>query len=208
MGGGYTCSKCSGPKGWSSKLCVRCAPPSRGALKHGHATHANRTPEYGAWRNMITRCEVPTDRYFLHYGGRGIAVCPRWRKSFVDFLADIGERPSPKHSLDRINNDGNYEPGNVRWATAREQARNSTQCHWIEFNGERMILADWAARIGITRSALRSRLRKLPLEQALTLPPVRGPRGFAVFVSRESRLRGWETRRAKQHGTPQDHRST
>lgn len=88
-------------------------------------THgATGTPEFGAWQSMIRRCELPSQQNWHNYGGRGITVCKRWRHSFEAFLADVGYKPTPKHSIDRIDVNGNYEPGNVRWATASEQARN------------------------------------------------------------------------------------
>lgn len=90
-------------------------------VKHGAARHGGRrTPEYMAWNSMISRCSNPRHQGFHNYGGRGIRVCDRWR-SFSVFLADMGTRPSPQHSIDRINNDGNYEPANCRWATGSEQ---------------------------------------------------------------------------------------
>jgi hypothetical protein len=88
-------------------------------------THGGRDrPEYEIWSSMKKRCGNQNHHAYSRYGGRGIAVCVRWGADFAAFLADVGPRPSPKHSLDRINNDGNYEPGNVRWATASEQAKN------------------------------------------------------------------------------------
>ena len=96
---------------------------SRGGLIHGHASR--RTREYRAWRAMIDRCGNPKINGYEHYGGRGISVCDRWKNSFVDFLADVGPAPSQKHTLDRHpNNNGNYEPNNVRWATWHEQITN------------------------------------------------------------------------------------
>lgn len=83
------------------------------------------TPEYEAWQGMRLRCYSETNRSYPDYGGRGISVCERWRSSPAAFLADMGKRPSAHHSIDRINNDGNYEPGNCRWATASEQAANT-----------------------------------------------------------------------------------
>ena len=97
-------------------------------MKHGHTwkvgTTALATPTYDAWHNMIQRCTNPKSPEYRNYGARGISVCDRWRR-FELFLEDVGERPAPGLSLDRYpNNDGNYEPGNVRWATRREQALN------------------------------------------------------------------------------------
>lgn len=92
--------------------------------KHGHATGGVLTPEYISWTAMIQRCEDSNQRYWKDYGGRGIKVCAKWRHDFLAFLADVGPRPSSQHSLDRIDPDGNYEPGNVRWATRKEQANN------------------------------------------------------------------------------------
>ena len=82
------------------------------------------TPEYFAWEDMIKRCENPKTHNFYLYGGRGIRVCEEWRNSFVAFLAYIGFKSNSKLTLDRINNDGNYEPGNVRWATRSQQNIN------------------------------------------------------------------------------------
>jgi hypothetical protein len=82
-------------------------------------------PEYLAWRDMKQRCYNPNNGSYKYYGFRGIIVCERWLHSFNNFLEDIGYRPSPAHSLDRINNDGNYEPKNCRWATRKEQAHNT-----------------------------------------------------------------------------------
>ena len=96
-------------------------------FRHGFKTRANPAPEYSAWVRMIDRCTNPGHEFWARYGGRGISVCQQWRDDFLNFYADMGPRPSPQLSLDRINNDGNYEPGNCRWATKSEQARNRKQ---------------------------------------------------------------------------------
>lgn len=82
------------------------------------------SPEYRSWCHMKQRCLNPNSIRYERWGGRGIKICPQWLNSFETFYADVGERPSPIHSIDRINNDGNYEPGNVRWATHKEQRNN------------------------------------------------------------------------------------
>lgn len=92
---------------------------------HGMARHGGRAPEHLAWSHMKDRCTNPNSQAWKDYGGRGIRVCEKWINSFEEFFACVGPRPSPKHSIDRWpNNDGHYEPGNVRWATKKEQLAN------------------------------------------------------------------------------------
>lgn len=103
--------------------CRHCALRLN-ATKHGMATRGKIAPEYNSWAQMKSRCLNPKDKRYFQYAGRGISICERWLNSFENFLFDVGLKHSPKHSLDRINNNGNYEPTNVRWATAKEQANN------------------------------------------------------------------------------------
>lgn len=111
---------------------------------------------YDLWRNIKYRCT-----HAPNYAGRGISIHPEWAADFSVFAAAIGEPPSPKHSLDRYpDNDGNYEPGNVRWATFAEQNRNKRANLWFEWNGKRMILADWAIELGIPYGRLKTRYRR------------------------------------------------
>ncbi len=141
-------------------------------------THGgSHSPEYRAWWAMIRRCYDPNATGFHLWGGRGIKVCDRWRHSFANFLADVGPRPegTVRHTLDRIDNDRDYEPGNVRWATFPEQARNTRRTVMIEHDGRRACLTDWAESLGISATTLKARIRRLGTERALSTPSARKP---------------------------------
>lgn len=136
-------------------------------LKHG----LSYTPEYRAWQQMRLRCLDPEHAAFADYGGRGITVCDRWRDDPTAFLADVGPKPSPKHEIDRIDNDRGYEPGNVRWATRKENDRNRRSSRLLTFRGETHALAEWCERLGLPRDTVRKRLEGgWPVEEALTTP--------------------------------------
>jgi hypothetical protein len=127
-------------------------------------------PVYHIWLSMRDRCRNPNATGYDRYGGRGIRVCDRW-DSFMAFKIDVGTRPTPKHTLDRINNDGNYEPGNVRWATMAEQRRNARDSRRFEISGRTQNMEDWAAEYGISVPTLIKRLRRgMPILDALSTP--------------------------------------
>lgn len=107
--------------------CLQKERISEKKTTHGHAGRGGETAEYRTWQAMKDRCYNPRHKFFKNYGGRGITVCDRWRENFRAFLADMGRKPRPELSLDRINNEGNYEPGNCRWATRGQQACNRRQ---------------------------------------------------------------------------------
>lgn len=110
-----------------SRMCRACSYRERSRPRtHGATVGRSYAPEWNSWRAMIERCGNPQHKAFAYYGGRGIRVCEQWKGAdgFAQFFACVGRKPSPQHSIDRINTDGNYEPGNVRWATASEQRIN------------------------------------------------------------------------------------
>lgn len=107
--------------------------------------------EYRAWSKLKMRCYVKTNPKYPHYGARGITVCDHWRDSFENFLEDMGLRPSPKHSIDREDVNGNYEKSNCRWATATQQMRNTTRNVFVEINGETKCMSEWCEYLGISK---------------------------------------------------------
>lgn len=127
------------------------------------------TSEHKIWKGIRKRCSNARTEMFSHYGGRGIRVCERW-ESFENFLADMGPRPSPRHSLDRIDNDGHYEPGNCRWATRKEQTRNRRKTKFVTWKGERRSVPAWAELLGIPCDTLYHRLERWSVERAFTSP--------------------------------------
>jgi hypothetical protein len=143
--------------------------------KHGHSINGRKSKTYGALVGAKSRCYNSNNSYYPSYGGRGIKVCQRWldeEHGFENFLVDMGECPSEELSLDRINNDGNYEPENCRWATIEEQSNNKRTSHFVTYNGETKTLTQWCRILGIKRHTLDSRLRS-PLwsvERAFTTP--------------------------------------
>jgi hypothetical protein len=123
---------------------------------------------YNTWHSMVRRCTDPSTPRYERYGGRGITVCNEWLNNFEKFAADMGIRPSGC-TLDRKDNDGNYEPGNCRWVNNSAQARNKSSTREITFRGETRCMADWASHLGMSRTTLQNRIyRGWPIERALT----------------------------------------
>ena len=133
------------------------------------------TPEYSTWTAMKSRCYTKSNAGYPYYGGRGITVCERWLHSFPNFLVDMGHKPTPNHSLDRIDSNGDYCPENCRWALQETQDNNRRSNRFITFNDKTQTVAQWAKEVGLTRTALLSRLAwGWPIEDALTWPAERG----------------------------------
>lgn len=129
-------------------------------LLHGESTHRGRrgSQEYNIWKGMRDRCSRPGNKSYRVYGARGITVCDRWRSSFLNFLADMGRRPTRLHSIERIDSNGNYERSNCRWATPVEQGNNTSRNRILEIDGERLTIAQWSMRSGIPSGHIWNRL--------------------------------------------------
>lgn len=142
--------------------CYRDERRSESHTKHG----LSGTAEFVIWAGMRQRCNNPENTAYKRYGGRGIKVCRRWDK-FENFLSDMGKRPSPELSIDRINNNKGYSKSNCRWGTDEEQRRNKSNNRWIEADGKKMILADWAKYFGMYTQNLYRDLKKWSIEEII-----------------------------------------
>jgi hypothetical protein len=135
---------------------------------HGAASRGKYTREYRAWAGAKARCTL---KCYERYRGRGIIVCERWVNSFPAFLADMGICP-PNMTLDRIDNNGNYEPGNCRWATRTEQQRNTCRNRRLTHDGVEMTITEWAIRLGVKANTITCRLRRgWSADKALSFQP-------------------------------------
>lgn len=156
-----------------SKQSCGCLHRESAGLRN--LTHGmTKTPLYGAWRAMVKRCTNPKDKNYTSYGGRGIHVCGEWLHNFEAFYNHVTMLPNygtKGYSLDRIDNNGNYEPGNVRWASSAQQNRNTRDNIVLTFDGKEQCLADWAEETGIQYMTLFYRLKRgWDTERALTTP--------------------------------------
>ena len=130
-----------------------------------------RGPEYYVWIGVKTRCLNKKEAGYKHYGGRGILICDRWKDSFDNFLHDMGKRPSPKHSIERLDVNGNYEPGNCVWATKSQQVLNTRANKRYTHDGITLTIIEWENRVGLSRNSLRVRVeRGWSFEDAIRIP--------------------------------------
>jgi len=136
--------------------CLAHELTSQRTAKH----RMSRSVEWTTWQNMKSRCYNPRETAYHHYGGRGIRVCDRWLESFENFFDDMGIRPSDAHSIDRIDVDGDYSPGNCRWATRSEQAKNRRPESSIEIDGVCNTLTWWADFTGINKQTIHERIKR------------------------------------------------
>jgi hypothetical protein len=138
--------------------------------RHGHSRNGRMSPTYSSYTAMLSRCCCPTCTAYPEYGGKGVTVCDRWRNSFLAFLSDMGERPLGT-SLDRIDNEGHYDPWNCRWSTYKAQARNRRCVRMVTAEGRTMCLVEWAEFKGISLETIRARLRYgWSAEKAVSFP--------------------------------------
>lgn len=155
---------------WSTSLQVNMATLAKPREYHG-MKHA---PEYAIWSALKNRCLNPNDARWDSYGGRGITICQKWADSFRAFIGDLGSRPTKEHSVERIDNNKPYQPGNCRWATRKEQARNKRNNRMLTLAGTTQCVSAWAEETGINRKTILFRLNSgWSVEKALTTPLLR-----------------------------------
>lgn len=150
--------------------CLQRENTVKALSTHGAASmhvQAGKAKVYNLWLRIRQRCNNPQDKSYSNYGGRGISVCKEW-EDFETFFAYIGFPPSKDHSIDRIDNEGNYEPGNVRWATPKEQANNTRKNIYLTYKNKTQTLAQWAVELNLPYAAILARLRRgWPAQKAL-----------------------------------------
>ncbi len=160
-----------------NKFPIDCGCVWKEILTKQKTTHGQtNTCLYRTWASIKNRCYNVNGQDYPDYGGRGIYVCNTWRYSFEQFAKDMGPHPEGL-SIERVDNDGPYSPENCKWGTDAEQAKNTRRNHWIEFDGKRLILQDWARHVGISVKSLRDRIKRWGIERSLSTigPQRRGP---------------------------------
>lgn len=169
------------------------AESNRRRARHGHSGGENKPSKvYLAWRSMRTRCDDVNGVHYHRYGGRGITYDAKWAK-FENFLADVGEPPTPNHSLDRIDNDKGYFKSNVRWASKKEQSNNTKQNTWVKYEGKRMTLAEWARHLEVPYHLLINRWVKGKRGAELLQPRLEKAHtpAMATFNGQTKSLKEW-----------------
>lgn len=158
----------------------------QGRIIHGHNRGYTASRTHRSWSTMKTRCLDHNNSGFKFYGARGIQICERWM-DFQNFLADMGERP-PNTSIERRDNNGNYEPGNCYWATRAEQSNNTRRNIWLEHQGQRHTVSVWARKVGLAPSTLATRIKRgWSVERALTLAPFKNQYGPIAELNKRER---------------------
>jgi hypothetical protein len=141
----------------TSVWCMSCSSKIKGTKHNTHGMTYTRV--FKIWAGMVQRCTKPYHIAYKSYGAKGVKVCPEWENSFEVFLKDMGEPPTEDHQIDRINNNGNYEPGNCRWASRKVQQNNRSNNVLITFKGETHSIAEWSKLVGIGETTLHWRMK-------------------------------------------------
>jgi hypothetical protein len=171
--------------------------------KHFNATHGlTKSREYKTWQKMKERCYNPRAINFERYGARGITVCDEWRNCFEQFLSDMGKKPSPKHSIERLDNLAGYSKANCRWVTMKEQNRNRRSNRYVEYNGVTKSVAQWAEELRVSSSTILMRLSAgWSVERTMETPVSYQNRWVGVSPAQRSRFAKW-ARASKNHPYP------
>lgn len=175
----YICQHCSTPfsdpstrvRKFCTWQCAAAVNAGRANLQHGSCRRSAQAPEWIAWRAIRARCLNTTHPAYPGYGGRGVTICDAWRDSFERFLADVGKRPSAEHSIDRVDNNLGYTPGNVVWSTRTEQGRNKRNNRLLTLGDTTRCLSEWSDVLGIDPTTLARRIKLgWSVERTLTTP--------------------------------------
>lgn len=147
--------------------------------------------EYHSWENIIQRCTNPKNTYYSRYGGRGIKICDRWRNSFDAFLEDMGRAPTKNHTVGRLDNEGDYEPGNCEWQTRKVQQNNRSNTHYIEVDGKQVSRGELAESMGLTISQLVTRMKHNWTAEEMKSTPVKPHWRHLTFNGKSQSMSDW-----------------